>query len=254
LAVNGTAVAFANTVMLLLRSGGKFTDRQIQNHFNKALRFVCIAALLIAVTGYVQLPFVGLIAAGLAFIEFKGHFRRWSNWSAGKRGEMAISQALKDLPDGYVLLNDLMLPDGKGNVDHLVMGPNGLFVIETKNYSTSVKCVDDEWFVNGEQIRSLSKQAKRNAVAVRENLAAVFADQGSRLPFVIPLLVFVNGKGRLSIKNPTIAVLRSSQLARFIARYNSARPPSITSPELRRAIVHHLHLLQQKPDRLAANG
>lgn len=166
---------------------------------------------------------------------------------------MAITEALKDLPDEYVLLNDLMLPDGKGNVDHLVMGPNGLFVIETKNYSTFVNCLGDEWFVNGEKIRSLSKQAKGNAVAIRNNLAAVFADQGSRLPFVIALLVFVNGNRRLSIKNPTVPVLRAPELARFIARYNSARPPSITSPELRRAIVHHLHQLQQKPNKLAAN-
>ena len=96
----------------------------------------------------------------------------------------------------------------------------------------------------------LSKQAKRNAVAVRENLAAVFAYQGSRLPFVTALLVFVNGNGRLSIKNPTVPVLRSSELADFIAWYNSSRAPSITSPELRRDIVHHLHHLQQKPDQL----
>jgi len=40
-------------------------------------------------------------------------------------------------------MNDLMLPDDKGNVDHLVMGPNGLFVIETKNYSTFVNCLGD---------------------------------------------------------------------------------------------------------------
>lgn len=127
-----------------------------------------------------------------------------------------------------------MLPDGRGNVDHLVMGPNGLFAIETKNYSTIVKCSGDDWFVNGKKIRSLSKQAKRNAIAA--------------------LLVFVNGNGRFSIKNPTVPVLRSSELAEFIAWYNSARPPSITSPKLRRAIVHHLHLLQQKPDKWVANG
>ncbi len=60
------------------------------------------------------------------------------------------------------------MPDGRGNVDHLVMGPNGLFAIETKNYSTFVKCSGDDWFVNGKKIRSLSKQAKRNAIAVRE--------------------------------------------------------------------------------------
>ena len=133
----------AAAAMLLLRNGGKFTERQIQNHLNKALRFVCIAALLIAATGYVQLPIVGLIAAAIAFFKFKGHFRRWSNWSASKKGEMAITEALKDLPDEYVLMNDLMLPDDKGNVDHLVMGPNGLFVIETKNYSTFVNCLGD---------------------------------------------------------------------------------------------------------------
>jgi hypothetical protein len=33
---------------------------------------------------------------------------------------------------------------------------------------------------------------------------------------------------------------------------NSARPPSITPPKLRPAIVHYLHPLQQKPDKLAA--
>ena len=44
------------------------------------------------------------------------------------------------------------------------------------------------------------------------------------------------------------------QLTEFIARDNSAKPPSITSPKLRRAIVHHLHLLQQEPDKWVANG
>jgi len=48
--------------------------------------------------------------------------------------------------------------------------------------------------------------------------------------------------------------VRSSELAEFIAQYNRVRPPSIASPDLKRAIVHHLHLLQQTPDKLAANG
>jgi Nuclease-related domain len=240
--------------MLMLRTGGQFTDHQIRKHLKNALLCFAIAVVAILAMRYIQLPFVGLITTVLGIALFKANFTRWSNWSVGKRGEMAISDALGSLSDDYIVLNDLMLPDGKGNVDHLVMGPNGLFAIETKNYSTFVKCLGDDWFVNGKKIRSLSKQAKRNAMAVRENLAAVFADQGNRLPFVTALLVFVNGNGRFSIKNPTVPVLRSSELAQFIARHNSARPPSITSPELRRAIVHHLHLLQQKPDKLVANS
>jgi hypothetical protein len=163
----------------------------------------------------------------------------------GKHGEIAIADALKSLPNEYVLLNDLMFPDGGGNVDHVIIGPNGLFVIETKNYSSYVKCFGDDWFVNGKKVHSLSKQAKRNAIALRKNLAGVFKDEGVRLRYIVPLLVFVGRTCRLCLKNPTIHVLRSSELARFVARHNSAKASSITSPELRRAIVHHLHLLQQ---------
>ncbi len=237
----------------MLMLSGKFTDQQIRKYLIKALLCFAIAVFAIFATRSIQLPLVGLITTVLAITLFKANVTRWSNWSVGKRGETAISDALRSLSNDYIVLNDLMLPDGKGNIDHLVMGPNGLFVIETKNYSTFVKCLGDDWFINGKKIRSLSKQAKRNAMVVRENLAGVFADQGIRLPFITALLVFVNGNGRFSINNPTVPVLRSSELAEFIARYNSARPPSITSPTLRRAIVHHLHMLQQKPEKLVAN-
>jgi Nuclease-related domain len=240
--------------MLMLRKGGQFTDSQLCKYLNRAL--LCFGSAVVAAlaTPYVQLPFVLVLVAVFAAAMFKKNIERWGNWFVGKRGELAVAEALKDLPDEYVLLNDLMLPDGRGNVDHLVMGPNGLFVIETKNYSTFVKCNGDDWFANGKRIPSLSKQAKGNALAVRNNLAAAFREHGSRLPFVTPLVVFVQKNARLSIKVPTIHVLRSAELARFIARYNSARPASITSPDLRRAIVHHLHLLQQMPDKRVANG
>jgi Nuclease-related domain len=51
--------------------------------------------------------------------------------------------------DDHVLFNDLTLSDSRGNVDHLVIGPNGLFVIESKTYSGYVKCFGDTWYVNG---------------------------------------------------------------------------------------------------------
>ena len=242
---SASRLRLSRDMMLMLRQGGKFTDQQIRKCLRSASLWFALAIAAIFATRYMPVPFVGLFATVFALAVFKKKFDRWGNWFVGKRGELAVAEALKDLPNDYILLNDLMLPDGRGNVDHLVMGPNGLFVIETKNYSRSVKCVGDDWLVNGQKIRSLSKQAKRNAIAVRQNLNAVFKDQGSSLPFVTAVLVFVRKDSRLSIKNPTVHVLRSSELARFIARYNCARPPSITAPELKRAIVHHLQTLQK---------
>jgi hypothetical protein len=240
--------------MLLLRKGGHFTDRQIDKYLGKALLCFSIALLTFFVSFYLDLAYVGLIGVAVAILMFQASLSRWSNWTVGKHGEQAVSEALKSLPNDYVLLNDLMLPDGRGNVDHLVIGPNGLFVIETKNYSGYVKCWGDNWHVNGRKIGSLSKQAKRNAIALKNTLEDIFAEHRTRLPFIHALLCFVNPRGRLNLKQPAIPVLRSSELARFIGSCKSPRTPVKVSADLTRAIVHHLHLLQQKPDKQVVNG
>jgi len=240
--------------MLMLRRGGKFTDSRIERHIWSGIIYIVLGVIVFIVVSSFLSMTIGMIAGAGIASQAVTSFKESGNWSRGKEGELAVAEALKDLADEYVLLNDLVLPGGKGNIDHVVMGPNGLFVVETKNYSTYVRCVGDDWFVGRKRISSLSKQAKRNAVALRENLAAVFQDQRTRLPYVVPLLVFVGGSCRLSLRDPTIHVLRSSELSRFVARYNSAKAPSITSPELRRTIVHHLHLLQPNPDKLAVNS
>jgi hypothetical protein len=67
-----------------------------------------------------------------------------------------------------------MLPTAHGNIDHFLIGPNGLFVIETKNYSGNVKCNGDQRFFNGHGTQSPGRQAKGNAVAVRKSLEPVF--------------------------------------------------------------------------------
>jgi hypothetical protein len=239
--------------MLMLRKGGQFTDSQIRKYMAAALVCFAVAVVGILATRYTNLPLVGLIATALAITAFKKNFRRWSNWFVGKRGELAVTEALKSLPGDYILLNDLTLPDGRGNVDHLVIGPNGLFVIETKNYSGYVKCFRDTWYVNGREVSSLSKQAKRNAMAIKHNLDGVFAEHRNTVPFVNALLVFVKGNGKLKIKQPTIPVLRSSYLAPFIASYKAPKTYSATSPALTQAIVHHLQSLQQ-PSKVAVGG
>jgi hypothetical protein len=38
------------------------------------------------------------------------------------------------------------IPKGKGNIDHLVIGPTGMFLIETKNYSGFFEIVENNWY------------------------------------------------------------------------------------------------------------
>ena len=109
----------------------------------------------------------------------------------------------------------------------IVIGPTELFVIKTENYSTEVTCLGDEWSVNGRKIHSLSQQVKRNAAAIKDFLTPVFAERRSRVPTVVPLLVFINPNGRLVVNQPTVPVLRLAELAEFIA---GGTPTNIHTP------------------------
>ena len=237
---------------MVLRKGGQFTDSRIRFYGRKAILFWVLGVLVVLFSLYWASPQIGLVGVAVLFVLVKFNLRRWQSWTRGKIGESAVTRALCGLPDEYVLLNDLMLPDGKGNVDHLVIGPKGLYVIETKNYSGDVKCDRDDWFVNGRKIGSLSRQAKRNAMAVKANLEEIFVDQQNKLPFVNAVLVFTKRGSRLNLKQATVPVLREYELAAFIrnCESNGCRTECF-SPELTRAVVHHFHLLQQKPDGLS---
>ena len=66
-------------------------------------------------------------------------FKLFKPFLKGKLGEftVAIHAKLYLKDPQYLLLNDLTLPDGEGGttqIDHLLLSPYGIFVIETKNY------------------------------------------------------------------------------------------------------------------------
>lgn len=46
--------------------------------------------------------------------------------------ERAMASRLDELPDTYAILHDLTLPDGRGRVDHVVIGPGGAFLVLTR--------------------------------------------------------------------------------------------------------------------------
>ena len=63
---------------------------------------------------------------------------RWLTPSRGKKGENSVARILKKLlRQDYHVINDVVLPTpyGSSQIDHIVVSPFGIFVIETKNYS-----------------------------------------------------------------------------------------------------------------------
>ena len=54
----------------------------------------------------------------------------------GRLGEKLVADTLAELPEGYRVINDLMVRTDRGTtqIDHVVISPHGIFVIETKAY------------------------------------------------------------------------------------------------------------------------
>ncbi len=63
-----------------------------------------------------------------------------SPYFKGKMGEKMVTLHAERLGEEYVMLNDCTLPDGfEGNgttqIDHVLISPYGVFIVETKNYT-----------------------------------------------------------------------------------------------------------------------
>ena len=124
-----------------------------------------------------------------------------------------------------------------GNLDHIVLGPNGIFVIETKNYTGRISCHGDNWYraapknKGGGKIPSISYQVKSGAKALYTFLQKE-ASHVFKRDFVVPIIVFTNSGLDLKTKNPTVAITGLRKLPDVIQSHQSS--VSYNTTELRR--------------------
>ena len=137
----------------------------------------------------------------------------------GRDGERAVGQYLERLrADGYEVFHDLI---GDGfNVDHVIIGPAGVFTIETKSYSKPASGPAEISF-DGEQVSIGGWQPDRNPViqarAQAGWLRALLRETTGRDFSILPVIVypgwFVKQEGRP--KTP-LWVLNPKALPQFL--------------------------------------
>ena len=68
-------------------------------------------------------------------------------WNKGSTGERELAASLlKNLGDQAIILNDRSVPRTRGNIDHIVIAPSGVWVVDAKNYSGLVQQRDKGGF------------------------------------------------------------------------------------------------------------
>lgn len=108
------------------------------------------------------------------------------SWRVGADAEEAVGRELAKLPPGWFVRHDVMI-GGRWNVDHVVVGPPGVFLFDTKFRSGVVKTTREGIRLNGRATDMTEKvQAQAREVSARLRDAA-----GTR-QWVQPVIVFDN--------------------------------------------------------------
>lgn len=155
----------------------------------------------------------GFLAAGLALftlafaatgIALIRGMKRIASFFIGARGEERVSRILSELPAEYHVFNDFV---AKGrHVDHVVVGPAGVYAVETKCWRGDVTVEDGHILLNGSlPSRAPLAQALNEAECVRSALAA--AGWSGR---VTPVLVFASNTFRSRIAEVGGAVVMNA--------------------------------------------
>jgi hypothetical protein len=141
----------------------------------------------------------------------------------GLRGEQAVAEALHS-PEvagrGYFSFHDVPC-DGGGNIDHVVLGPGGVFIIESKMRSQEKVppgqkrnrlSFDGQTtsFPSGGYDHNASKQARRNAAVLQGWLAP-----GAPEVTVEALLVFPGWEVHMTERCDDVKALSSNQLRNY---------------------------------------
>jgi hypothetical protein len=143
---------------------------------------------------YVGAAWGGAIAAVVGAAMVVGVTRtEWlDSWRIGAEGERRTASHLSGLEEaGFIIRHDRRVPGYGGNVDHIAIGPTGVWVIETKSYRGGVEVYGDRLEVNGQRRDRAVDQVYKEAVAVQIAL-------GDRLTSlavtVVPVLCFHRAK------------------------------------------------------------
>lgn len=158
------------------------------------------------------------------------------NLNQGEKGERRISELLTQLRrKRYVAFDDLLV--GDSNVDHVLVGPGGVFALETKACSVfGDGCVGvDEHGVlrlsNKPAIGDPLGQAKRSA----RNVAKILQDRLRRESPVTPVLVFPGWSLKSAKAETGVVVLNDGMITEFFESR-----PSVFSDDRITDICAHL--------------
>lgn len=171
--------------------------------------------------------------------------REARNLNLGRIGEEAVGQFLEEKvrPMGCQVLHDV--PADRFNIDHIVVGPSGVFAIETKTHSKPAKGICKVTY-DGETVAVNGMTPERDPVVQGKAQARWVSDlieqSTGRRCFVQPVVVYPGWFVETTVPGPDVWVINDTVLPTFIknARHDlPAEDVALITYHLKRYVISH---------------
>jgi hypothetical protein len=158
---------------------------------------------------------MGLVATAVLWLTrllvdriFQAFQKRLDRYRRGQEGEDRVFEAILPMLDGqWTVFRNLTLPGRtRADLDMLLVGPAGLWLLEIKTYLGIYRNTGEKWEVHRggcwkPAVKNPSAQAKRNAAALSSFLKADGIGA-----WVNPIVVWANPEAELRVEQPVTAV------------------------------------------------
>lgn len=132
----------------------------------------------------------------------------------GQEGEEKVLQTILQALDGtWQLFRNIQLPGrNKGDLDLVLVGPPGVWVLEVKNFEGKYRNIGQDWhYRNGNNWKALSKNPGRQAHQNATRLAHFLRADRLKV-FVNSVIVWANPESSLYVEDPAVAIWRYHEL------------------------------------------
>lgn len=148
------------------------------------------------------------------------------NYRKGEEGEERSVAAIQQALDGsWSLFRNVVLPGRKGgDLDAVLVGPSGVWVLETKTFTGEYRNTGEHWeYRAGNRWKSVkkspSRQAKTNAARLGNFLKADNIEQ-----WVFPAVIWAEPNSPLTVENPAVAVWSLDRLHDGLGNVRQGKP------------------------------
>ena len=142
---------------------------------------------------------------GGAFLALSDEPSSQRAWARGAQGERELAKILETIP-GICVLQDRRVPGTRANIDHIVIAPAGVFVVDAKLYAGEIRIRDVGGFLKRDERLFVGRQycsALADKVVWQvEVVARALGSEDGPVP-ITPVLCFVRGEWPL-FRPPTV--------------------------------------------------